>query len=403
MQNENIRQKRQDDFKESLGKVLSSQKKKEHLRNMYFVSNTEDGDSVFEEIRKDISRQAMSMKDWGIDCPLKWLLFQQVLGKLKDSKEPISSTTDLLKVARHDDIGITEYKEFINCLQYYHDIGTVIFFKEKHLKEYVILDPTWLVNAFRCLVSDKIDNIIKVSDDWQKLKETGELTDSLISKLFNKQPELKFSENKAHLIEVMKQFDIIVCLKNAPALYMPCMMESCSFAEVQEHFMNENQQFNKTSWFCQEFEFLPPAFFNHIVAWYIKKYFVSVITHSAGLDRYALYRQIGVFNLDESGCEQFIICEGHNIIALQVWNSRMSDETYGKLGTELSQFVKKLGNRYRQKLVITKTFKCKDGNFANNRKKISELTHLDYRCLEHKTNHLSIDLVKPWDCSEELQ
>ncbi|CAG2225397.1 unnamed protein product [Mytilus edulis] len=83
----------------------------------------------------------MEMEGWGKDCPLKWLLFQQVLGKLKDRNIPISTTTKLFKIARHDDIGITDLNEFTLCLQYYNDIGTIIYFDEDKLKDHVILDP----------------------------------------------------------------------------------------------------------------------------------------------------------------------------------------------------------------------------------------------------------------------
>ncbi|XP_052075374.1 probable serine/threonine-protein kinase roco6 [Mytilus californianus] len=196
------RQKRQKEFKDNLRQVLKEQKKKLHLRNIYFVSNTEDADVVFEEIRIEISRHAMNMQDWGKDCPFKWLLFQQVLLKMKDSDVPISSTETLLKIAKFEDIGFSKDDDVKQCLQYCHDIGTVVYFDGDKIGDPVILDPKWLVNAFRCLVSDKIENVIKVSDDWQKLTETGELTYSLICRLFMKEPKLKCLENKTHLIEV---------------------------------------------------------------------------------------------------------------------------------------------------------------------------------------------------------
>ncbi|CAC5371715.1 unnamed protein product [Mytilus coruscus] len=398
------RKNRQDTFHENLGKVLKGQEKKKHLRNIYFVSNTEDDDNVFEEIRNDISRHAMDMKDWGIDCPLKWLLFQQVLGKLSESGVPISTTMELSKIAKHDDIGITNNYEFKQCLQYCHDNGTVIYFEEESLQDHVILDPKWLVDAFRCLVTDKIANIIKVSDDWQNLTETGELTDKLISDLFKKEPNLKFFENKTHLIEVMKRFDIIVDLKNSNALYMPCMMKSCSFEKFRTQIFVGSQARHRTSWFCLDFEFLPPAFFNHILVWYIKRYSVSVILEQ-GLrnERKALYRQIGVFDLDSSGCEQLVVCEGRNIIALQVWNLRVSKQTYGDIRTDLIEFIVTLRDRYRLKLVFTITFKCKDGDFNSNLRKLSSLLPREYLCKEHETTHLSDDLVKPWGLSAELQ
>ncbi|VDI68781.1 coiled-coil and C2 domain-containing protein 1 [Mytilus galloprovincialis] len=391
------RDQRKQQFIDNLGQVLYNQEKKGHLRKIYFISNTEDDDIVFEEIRDEISRQAMAMRDWGQDCPLKWLLFQQVLLKLKESNVSISSIQRLLKIAKHEDINFIKDDDVKQCLQYCHDIGTVVYFNEEKLADYVILDPKWLIDAFRCLVSDKIENDIKVSDDWQTLKDTGQISESLISLLFSKEPELKFEDNKEHLIEVMKRFDIIVNLKDSTALYMPFMIKSCSFSEVQRQFFDGSQPTHKTSWLCLEFKFLPPAFFNHIIAWYIKQYHVSVILDKQiRRKRKALYRQIGVFDLDSSGCEQLVVCEGPNTIALQVWDSSKLNKTYGKLGFDLFRFVGTLRKRYSLHIQYLFTFTCKDGDFTINRKTAKDLVNQEYRCFEHKTNHVSDDLVKPW-------
>ncbi|CAG2209593.1 unnamed protein product [Mytilus edulis] len=325
------RAKRQNKFKKNLFKILKQQQK-EHLRNIYFVSNIEDDDLVFDEIRKEISSHAMTMKDWGRDCPLKWLLFQQVIARLKDSQVSIATTTNLLTIAKHDSIGIHNDDEFKRCLQYFNDIGTVIYFDEENLKDHVILDSKWLIDAFRCLVSDKIEFSIEFSIDWQTLRETGELNSELICRLFRKEPKLKFLENEKHLLEVMKRFDIIVKLLDSNALYMPCMMDSCSFNKVKKKLMNKNQIVNITSWLCLEFEFLPPAFFNHILAWYIKNYPVSAIFEKGTrTNRKALYRQIGVFDLDHSRCQQLVVCEGPNVIAIQVWDTLMAGQQFGNL------------------------------------------------------------------------
>ncbi|CAG2225393.1 unnamed protein product [Mytilus edulis] len=397
------RAKRQNKFKKNLFKILKQQQK-EHLRNIYFVSNIEDDDLVFDEIRKEISSHAMTMKDWGRDCPLKWLLFQQVIARLKDSQVSIATTTNLLTIAKHDSIGIHNDDEFKRCLQYFNDIGTVIYFDEENLKDHVILDSKWLIDAFRCLVSDKIEFSIERSNDWQKLRETGELTSELICLLFRKEPTLKFLENEKHLLEVMKRFDIIVKLLDSNALYMPCMMDSCSFNKVKKKLMNKNQIVNITSWLCLEFEFLPPAFFNHILAWYIKNYPVSAIFEKGTrTNRKALYRQIGVFDLDHSRCQQLVVCEGPNVIAIQVWDTLMAGQQFGNLAEKLFEFVNNIEKRYSLKISYTKSFKCKNGDFNINRRRMHELITEEYRCLEHTTNHVSADLVRPWGFIDDLE
>ncbi|CAG2206616.1 unnamed protein product [Mytilus edulis] len=195
LQNVEEQEKLKTDFKESLQKVLRSEEKQKHFSKIYFVSNTcntKHDVSVIEEIRNEISHHGLNKFCLDRDCPPKWLLFQQVLGKLEDNNVPISTTTRLSKIAEHVDIGIPPEKELKQCLQYFHDNGTLIYFEEENLKDYVILDPKWFVNAFRCLVSDKTEPTMDDSDDWKTLTETGELTDKLISDQFKKEPKSKF-------------------------------------------------------------------------------------------------------------------------------------------------------------------------------------------------------------------
>jgi hypothetical protein len=77
----------------------------------------------------------------------------------------------------------------------------VIFFEA--LPDFVILNPRWLIDAFKCLVSaHQFQETLIHLDDWIELEETGRLTNKLISKLFEKVPNLKFMEYKDHLLHV---------------------------------------------------------------------------------------------------------------------------------------------------------------------------------------------------------
>ncbi|CAG2209596.1 unnamed protein product [Mytilus edulis] len=152
---------------------------------------------------------------------------------------------------------------------------------------------------------------------------------------------------------------------------------------------------NNTSWLCLVFEFLPPAFFNHILAWYIKQYDVSTIFDKrTRTKRNALYRQIGVFDLDSYTCEQLVVCEGPNIVALQVWNYNVHSETYGEIANKLFEFINSIEKRYSMRVTYTKSFKCKDGNFTMNHKTVDDLfDKQEYWCSEHnKKSHRLRDI-----------
>ena len=66
--------------------------------------------------------------------------------------------------------GITDEQELMIVLQFYHDVGTIIYFgsekdtQRKALKDIVIYDPQWLIDIFR--------KVITVLPDTAQVKET---------------------------------------------------------------------------------------------------------------------------------------------------------------------------------------------------------------------------------------
>ena len=54
--------------------------------------------------------------------------------------------------------GITTDKELFTMLQFYHDLGTIIYFGgdhngNPHLQDMVILDPQWLIDIFKRVIT----------------------------------------------------------------------------------------------------------------------------------------------------------------------------------------------------------------------------------------------------------
>lgn len=387
------------EFVSNIAKVLKKQEQKKHIREIYHVSNTEDEEQYFEKIRNTISTLAMEMKSWGVKIPLKWFLFQQVIEKLKENKVSFSTTLKVQRMAKHDDIGITDDDDFKDCLLYFHNVGTLIYFDEEGLRENIILDPKWLVDAFRCLVSHEISDWVRISDDWDILRKTGKLTETLLHKLLQKQTDYTsdFNANKDHLVEVMKKFDIIVQMKGSLDLYMPCMMEDCSLHEIKNKLFSD--KFDKTSWLVLRFDFLPPVFFNHIVAVYMKQYDVSqILDKKDRLQRHALYRKLAVFNIPKSNCKQLIIGQAPSIIAVQIWYSKGEhDQEYSKYRKTLCDIVQSLKSRYKLSISYEIQFTCMNGDFALPQTTWADLKESKYLCLQHENEQRSsAELFNCW-------
>ncbi|CAG2225273.1 unnamed protein product [Mytilus edulis] len=156
-------QGRQKYLDDQFSQLHGEQEKYQHYRHKYFISNTKDPDKIFEKIRKKISEIAQNMPLWGKSVPLKWILLENLINVNRDNGKHFISFNDMIKMAKQPEIGILDKGEVSTFLHFQHEVGNIIFFKD--IPDLIILEPQWLANAFRCLVSDrfKIDDVHDVS------------------------------------------------------------------------------------------------------------------------------------------------------------------------------------------------------------------------------------------------
>jgi hypothetical protein len=255
-------------FVEHLNSILKRQSTRKHIRNIQYLSNKEPLEKDFLELQSAIFETATEMSSWGKELPLRWIHLETALDGERDAGSNILPFHLVVKLAKDSSLPISDDEEIILFLRYQHECGHVIFFKD--WRDYIILNPRWLIDAFKCLVSaHQFQETLIHLDDWGELEETGRLTDKLISKLFEKVPNLKFMEYKDHLLHVLEKFDIIVKpnsfdYENRTFYYMPCKIKPSSFNVICDKFGVHSPSCRRTSWLLLEFEFLPPAFFNHV-------------------------------------------------------------------------------------------------------------------------------------------
>ncbi|CAG2244524.1 unnamed protein product [Mytilus edulis] len=290
--------KREKELYDQLDQVLGFQSKYHHLRIKYYLSNTIDTEEEFEKLQYAIYETAREMDNWGSAFPLKWILLEHLIEINKSKGRNFISLNDMFKLARHHDIKILKEDELLLFLRFQHNIGNIIFFE--NVRDLIILRPQWLADAFRCLVSDRFDDSkLHHREDWTLFKRQGKISESLITELFESKDGCQFSGQKNNLQKVMEKLDIIVKIEESSYI-IPSKMPSSTFATVCEKFGILTKICKRTSWLCFKFEFLPPSFFNHLSAWFIRKYHPSKA--DGGI---ALYRGICMFDFEESGCKKY--------------------------------------------------------------------------------------------------
>ncbi|VDI52546.1 Hypothetical predicted protein [Mytilus galloprovincialis] len=385
--------KREKELDKQIDGVFGLQSKYHHLHHKFYLSNIKDTDEEFEKLRIAISKCARKMDNWGNAFPLKWILLEHLIDINKIDGTNFINFTDFSNLAKHPDINMLEREDLMLFLRYQHNVGNIIFFE--NIQDLIILRPQWLADAFRCLVSDKIDNSrLHHLDDWTLLTRQGKISESLITELFNSKDESQFSGQKNNLHKVMEKLNILVKIENSNYI-MPSMMPSAKFEDVCEQFGILTDKCIRTSWLCFKFEFLPPSFFNHLSAWFIRNYDPSKL--ESGI---ALYRGICMFDIEGSGCKKILVTMSSDTIALQVVTFSKKHETFGSTCSdvyrEVRQLIEDIKKRYRIKISFKLHFKCSDGYYFQDTFEYKKLTTEECFCIQHKQTHQSVEIYSPW-------
>lgn len=355
--------------------IIGQNTKANHKRNIHYISNTHENGEI-DELKKTISKTAKDMSYFQVELPTHWIQLENALDFLtSDLKKNILSWTNILKLGNKMLIkGEGELLEFLN---YQHTIGNIIFFND--IREYIILQPNWLVKCFRCLVCDddpKKRNPKISSTEWKALTETGRLSDTIIDDLFQNENVLE-KEQKTYVLSVMEKFDIIVkpqCVgtkgdEMSKLYYIPCMIRnrSISVDDLKKEFEVDKEGITISPWFILEFTFLPFAYFNHVLVSYIKE---NTVCGKEDEEK-AIYEGKAVIFLDERKSRKLIICYSKNAISLQVWKwDQVSDDLYQNVLKKLHSKIEELENKIGP-TSYTVAAKCNDGNYFKKEYRIS--------------------------------
>ncbi|CAC5368629.1 unnamed protein product [Mytilus coruscus] len=396
---------KKEEYENTFLRIFGCHKKVNHRRSIHFISNTQPLEEEIRILKNKISQIAKEMKYFAEELPTRWIKLENALDVLKDLNVNVSSWQDIQKLANEN---LIEEKELLLFLKYQHQIGNIIFLEDK--RDYIILQPNWLVKCFRCLVcdNDKKNYGSSTTTERYRLKYEGQLSDNLIDELFKKDSELKFGEYKHHILDVMEKFEIIVKPQfldtNNRTYYIPCMIENSSTLEDIKKKLNTPNA-RCTPWLVFEFKFLPIAYHNHILFSYIRNYKVckEKSGDTMGDGRPALYAGKAVVYLDDTRYKMLIICLSRNAIAIQIWRwSEVDDNTYKHILIELCSKIAELERKLMHKLHYEIKAKCNTGDYASSSDRIGYEDLIkrcvggEYRCEEHDSNHSKDDIENTW-------
>ena len=193
---------------------LQSKIYRSHLfKDVFVVDNTKSGsESECPEIvrlREDVFAYAKQLPQMKEVIPLKWLLYEKTLQLLRKEGYMWMHIKEAREIATGK-CGIDDEEQFRTLLNFLHDQRILVHFSETpELENMVILDPQWLINVFKMVITIKRYEHSEQPflELWRKLEEKGILDERLLhhawKSLFESQETYK------SLIAIMERFSLL--------------------------------------------------------------------------------------------------------------------------------------------------------------------------------------------------
>ena len=214
-----------------------------------------NSDKNMKNLKKCIASTVKSQSHWGERVPISWTKLESMLKKLREGAK-IYLLSDLLRVVLNmNELMIKNEEDLIIALTFFNETGVILFRSE--IKNIIILDVQWFVDAFKRIILDKEHMDKKDQFNWadfNDLYEFGLLSTTLLNKLWE---DNGFQEYKESLVNHMKQLDMLAELSE-DMWYVPCMNKQMYSSEILENC-------NVSSTLCFLYEYLPFVIYHRLV------------------------------------------------------------------------------------------------------------------------------------------
>ncbi|KAL3889088.1 hypothetical protein ACJMK2_001444 [Sinanodonta woodiana] len=273
---EKIRQKFIDEYFMKIRQMLKNKPVVLHLMDNIAIDNNTQHDPRLDDLKRRIVELASQQPYWGEEKPARWIPLEEAIMKIKASGVKVAPISLIEEINRSSSIKIKDRGELEVFLSFQHDIGTILFFNAEGLREKIMLDPQWMIDALKSLITDHrfIEKNPTVTNEWFAFNNKGRLTHKLIDAIWTKEKKPDFHDNKEYLLLVMEKLNIIA----RPMSYTldgksvkedyylaPCILRQETPREIIcPESDTEKESTSALCFVCKE-KFLPPPIFHRLV------------------------------------------------------------------------------------------------------------------------------------------
>ncbi|KAK3579981.1 hypothetical protein CHS0354_025301 [Potamilus streckersoni] len=274
--------KTKNEYFDGVRRVLKERPQRFLLRGYFAISNF-GPDTDIDALKQKIFALAQEQDYWGEEIPARWIILEQKLMELKKSGVKIIEHSLVEKINNSSDVKIESKEELDVFLRFEHDLGSIVFFSTEKLRDKIVLDPDWLIDGVRVLISPPLhvlDENPEIHPQWYDFMDTGRLTKTLVGRLWSDDKHEDFHRNRDYLLDLMEKLSIIAKPaekdfgeKDQKGFYwVPCVIYKSAPDHVKNLEPHDGMTRTSTLCFVSKTKFIHVGVFHRLVASFLSKW-----------------------------------------------------------------------------------------------------------------------------------
>ena len=297
--------------------VLQNKPYSSHLYERVFVvdNSKSGGESECPEVlllRQTVRSVAEELPQMKEAIPIRWLQYEKALHVIQEEGYRWISFQRAKQVAS-EKCKIVDDEEFLTVLNFLHDQRILIHFDDSpQLNKLVILNPQWLIDVFKKVITVKpFDSEEREFRHlWEKLEKTGVLAEKLLEHLWG--PLLQQEETCESLVAIMEKFSLMCLLpSSAPLCDKQYLVPSMLMSHPPGGVIKLSKSRKNPSLFlklqsCQ----IPPSLFPRLVLLFLQ----WCTTEFQSTEDPKLYHNFARFFISPNGgCSVIFLCRSSSV------------------------------------------------------------------------------------------
>ncbi|XP_033729827.1 uncharacterized protein LOC117319026 [Pecten maximus] len=187
-----------------------------HIKGLFPISHLNDSSrnkDVFLKMWKTIADIAPLQSQWKKRIPGKWIALEFELLQKKELGVKVMTIEELMELNKELALPLDGVGSLKLFLRYLHLTGFMLCFDLESENPIIVLDPQWVIDAFKCLIT-AIKFVCGLTYEertlWKQFEETGRLPVEVLKMLWGKHPESKFLDQMHVLVAVMERLGLLV-------------------------------------------------------------------------------------------------------------------------------------------------------------------------------------------------